>query len=205
MVSRKDNEYAATLNQYRYYNISCEVTHHEQDVLLLSLHIIALISTLIAKRHSWFLTGETKLLWTHDATLCRVTATLDTRHERQTFFWPILAIFWPTFLQFRTRVIRNRYWYWWHMNETRFAFVEPDVTHHFVMGYRIFMTSSVKLHCFISFEKAVWAYNALCNDATGKSWADIFLMAPSFFYIEFIYLYTILQYFYIFFIIFSET
>jgi len=102
---------------------------------------------------------------------------------RQTFFWPILAIFWPTFLQFRTRVIRNRYWYWWHMNETRSAFVEPDVTHHFVMGYRIFMTSSLKLYCFISFEKAVWTYNALCHDATGKSWTDIFLMARSSFYI----------------------
>lgn len=98
-----------------------------------------------------------------DATHRRVTATLDPRHERQAFFWPVLAIFWPTFLRFRTWVIRHRYWYWWHMNETRSAFVEPDVTHHFVMGYRTFMSSSLKLHCFFFVEKAVRACNALRN------------------------------------------
>lgn len=159
MISWK-NKYSKSVLQYLWR--SCEVIHHGQDVLLLSLHIIALISTLIAERHSWFLTGETKLLWTHDATHCRVTATLDTRHERQTFFWPVLAIFWSTFLRFRTWVIRHRYWYWWHMNETWSAFVEPNVTHHFVMGYpmgsNIFVIEVALLH-FI--KKAVRACNAL--------------------------------------------
>ena len=179
---------------------SCEGTHHGYDVLLLSLHIITLISTLIAERHSWFRTDETKLLWTHDAILCCVTATLDTRHERQTFFWPVLAIFWLTFLRFHTRVIRNRYWYWWYMNETRSAFVEPDITRHFIMGYCTFMHVFVIEAALLRLiEKAVWACNTLRNNAKAKFWLDIFLMVTSQFFIcqiftFYIYSY-ILQYF----------
>lgn len=140
----------------------------------------------IDRGHSWFLTGETKLLRTPDATHCRVTATLDPWHERQAFFWPVLAIFWPTFLRFRTWVIRHRYWYWWHMNETRSAFVELDVTHHFVMGYRTFMSSSLKLHCFISSKKQ---FELIILYATGQFWLNIFVWPlPCFSYNKYIFL-----------------
>jgi len=188
MVSRKDNGYAATLNQYRCYNISLRSNTSRTGCFI----------TIVAHNRAYFyIDREAPLVILHRRneialnTRCSsLSCYSNFRYSARTS--DVLLADIGNFLTdvFTVSHAGNKESLLILMAHEWDAVCLRWTRRHssFRNGYRIFMTSSLKLHCFISFEKVVWTYNALCNDATGKSWADIFLIAcmarsDGFFYI----------------------